>query len=49
MRATYPFLFEDGGALSKIAALESLLHMHVFVCASECEFRGQNSVKGGRI
>ena len=21
--------------------------MHVFVCASMCEFRGQNSVKGG--
>ena len=26
-----------------------LLHMHVFVCASMCEFRGQNSVKGGRM
>ena len=22
-------------------------NMHVFVCASMCEFRGQNSVKGG--
>ena len=26
-----------------------LLHMHVFVCASMCEFRGRNSVKGGRM
>ena len=26
-----------------------LLHMHVFVCASMCEFQGQNSVKGGRM
>ena len=25
-----------------------LLHMHVFMCASMCEFRGQNSVKGGK-
>ena len=22
--------------------------MHVFVCASVCEFRGRNSVKGGK-
>ena len=26
-----------------------LLHMHVFVCASMCEFRGRNSIKGGRM
>ena len=26
-----------------------LLHMHVFVCASMCEFWGRNSVKGGRM
>ena len=37
MRATYPFLFEDEGALSNIEGLilelELLLHMHVFyVC-----------------
>ena len=23
--------------------------MHVFVCASVCEFRGQNSFKGGKM
>ena len=26
-----------------------LLHMHVFVCTSMCEFRERNSVKGGRM
>ena len=26
-----------------------LLHMHVFVCAIMCEFRGRNFVKGGRM
>ena len=26
-----------------------LLHMHVFVCASICEFRGEDSIKGGRM
>ena len=25
------------------------LHMHVFECANMCEFRGRNSVKGGRM
>ena len=53
MRVTYPFLFEDEGALSNIRnlilELELLLHMHVIVCASMCEFRGRNSVKGGRM
>ena len=26
-----------------------LLHIHLFVCASICEFWGRNSVKGGRM
>ena len=26
-----------------------LLHVHVIVCASVYEFRGQNSIKGGRM
>ena len=26
-----------------------LLHMHVFVCASMCQFWGRNSFKGGRM
>ena len=26
-----------------------LLHMHVFMCASMCEFQGRNSVEGGRM
>ena len=26
-----------------------LLHMHVIVCASVCEFRGRNSFKGGSM
>ena len=30
-------------------ATKILLHMHMFVCASMCEFRGRNSVKGGRM
>ena len=29
-----------------IFGIRILLHMHVFVCASMCEFRGRNSVKG---
>ena len=53
MRATYHFLFEDEGAWSNIRSLilelEKLLHMHVFVCANVCEFRGRNSVKGERM
>ena len=32
-----------------IFGIRILLHMHVFVCASMCEFRGQNYVKGGRM
>ena len=32
-----------------IFGIRILLHMHVFVCASMCEFRGRNSVKGGRM
>ena len=32
--------------VSLILELELLLHMHVFVCASVCEFRGRNSFKG---
>ena len=30
-----------------IFGIRILLHMHVFVCASMCEFREQNSAKGG--
>ena len=45
MRDTYPFLFEYEGAWS-IFDIRILLHMHVFVCASMCEFRGRNFVKG---
>ena len=48
MRATYPFLFEDKGACL-IFGIRILLHMHVFVCASMCEFRGRNYVKGVRM
>ena len=44
MRATYHFLFEDEGACIRI-----LLHVHVFVCASMCEFWGRNFVKGERM
>ena len=29
-----------------IFSIRILLHMHVFVCASMCEFRGRNSIKG---
>ena len=32
-----------------IFCIRILLNMHVFVCASMCEFRGRNSVKGGRM
>ena len=32
-----------------IFGIRILLHMPVFVRASMCEFRGQNSVKGGRM
>ena len=32
-----------------IFEIRLLLHMHVFVCASMCEFWGRNSVKGGRM
>ena len=32
-----------------IFGIRILLHMHVYVCASMCEFRGRNSVKGGRM
>ena len=32
-----------------IFGIRILLHKHVFVCASMCEFRGRNSVKGGRM
>ena len=49
MRTTYPFLFENRGPLSKIVDLKQLMHMHVFMCASGCEFRGRNSVKGARM
>ena len=53
IRVTYPFLFEDEGALSNIRSLilelELLLHMHVLVCASMYEFREQNSIKEGRM
>ena len=48
MHTTYPFLFENEGAWSNIG-IRILLHMHVFVYASMFEFRGQNSVKGGRM
>ena len=44
MRTTYHFLFKDEGALfnieSRILELKWLLHMHVVVCASMCEFQG---------
>ena len=33
----------------RILLLCMCLCMHVFVCASMCEFRGRNSVKGGRM
>ena len=45
MQATYPFLFEDEGVWSNIGT-NILLHMHMFVCASMCEFQGRNFVKG---
>ena len=48
MRATYYFLFEDEG-IGLIFGIRTLLHMHVFVCASMCEFWGRNSIKGGRM
>ena len=32
-----------------IFGIRILLHIHVFVCASMCEFRGRNFVKGGRM
>ena len=32
-----------------IIDIRILLHMHVFVCASMCEFQGRNYVKGGRM
>ena len=51
--STYLFLFEDEGALSNIRnlilELECLFHMHVLVCARMHEFRGRNSIKGGRM
>ena len=31
---------------SLIFGIRKLLPMHVFVCASMCEFQGRNSVKG---
>ena len=31
---------------SLIFGTRILPHMHVFMCASMCEFRGRNSVKG---
>ena len=34
---------------SLIFGIRTLLHMHVFVCASMCEFWGRNSVKGERF
>ena len=42
----------DAGHLSLrglIFGTRILLHMHVFVCASMCEFQGQNSIKRGRM
>ena len=32
-----------------IFGIRILLHMHVFVCASMCEFCGRNSFKGGKM
>ena len=43
MQATYPFLFEDERR-GLIFCIRILLYMHVFVCASMCEFRA-----GGRM
>ena len=34
---------------SLIFDIRTLLNMHVFMCASMCEFRGRNSIKGGRM
>ena len=35
--------------LGLIFGIRLLMHMHVFVCVSMCEFLGRNSVKGGRM
>ena len=32
-----------------IFGIRIFLYMHVFVCASMCEFQGRNSFKGGRM
>ena len=34
---------------SLIFCTRILLHMHVFMCASICEFRGRNYVKGEKM
>ena len=31
-----------------IFGIRILLHMHEFVCASMCKFRGRNYIKGGK-
>ena len=35
--------------LGLIFGIRTLLHMHVFLCASMYEFWGRNSIKGGRM
>ena len=42
---SFPILWTKVRGL--IFSIRILLHMHVFMCASMCEFRGQNFVGGG--
>ena len=48
MRATYP-VFLRTKVCGLIFGISILLHINVFVCASMCEFRGRNFVKGERM
>ena len=48
MWATYPSYLRTK-VRGLIFSIITLLHMHVFVCASMCEFRGQNYIKGERM
>ena len=49
IRTNYPLIFEDEGMFFSHLILKRRLHMHVLIYACVCEFRGRNSVKGGRM